>query len=174
MRSEDPDLDYRVDFLGRLKCPVCQKFIPSPSQPVTCRACLSGGRHGRGRPGPGCKKARCECRRERPQERTIVIEQEGGRRCDTRTPSSTPPSTPRRRLRGKQPAIHVGLSAEERGSREDSRPPTPRSVAISADGGAAETGVASVAGDDEAKSEEPGGTQAESTVAHAELLRSNS
>ena len=43
---------------GQTRCTTCGKIVTD--QPVTCKPCLTGTRHGRGQPGPACALSRCQ------------------------------------------------------------------------------------------------------------------
>lgn len=52
--------DAYVDTANRLRCRRCKLLISD--EPITCKVCLGSNRlkHGKGRPGPGCRLSRCK------------------------------------------------------------------------------------------------------------------
>lgn len=114
------DLDYRIDFLGRVRCarPDCGKLIIDA--PISCRMCLRNERHGRGRPGPGCRNARCPGHASAQEEDDVVITETVMQTVD----APAAPRSPRWRMLSKAPSDIVVTPPQ---SRPGSRPASPRS-----------------------------------------------
>lgn len=111
------NIDYRVDHAGKLRCVQCGKLITN--EPVTCKACLKGTEHKRGRPNAGCLYARCkggqECSAAIPEN--MVFEEITEQVVE---PVPVVPPSPRWRLTFKRPTDVVSTPPA-------SRPASPRS-----------------------------------------------
>lgn len=119
----DEDLDYRVDYMGRVKCanPDCMGFITD--EPITCAVCIAKGRHGKGRPGFGCLRSRCQCKEKKLKENKDVVN------VTTISTTTAKPDSPRPRWRvfGRQPASTVEVSPRDRPANRP-RSTSPRAV----------------------------------------------
>lgn len=112
------DIDWRIDYLGRVRCArkSCGKFISD--EPITCRACIDKKDHGRGRTPFGCIRSRC------PGHGPNQDEDEQVTLTTIETNKTVVPRSPRWRMIFKSP---VGQVVTPPRSRSRSRSP-PRSV----------------------------------------------
>jgi hypothetical protein len=79
------DETYR-DSLGELRCSRCSLYITG--QPISCLACKRNRKHGRGRPGKGCKRGRCYGHPDNTAE--YVSKEDANVATTTRTPPVAP------------------------------------------------------------------------------------
>ena len=67
--AEDEEPATYKDFSGRERCSLCKllrtDLLKPAEQPISCRACLYDGPHGKGRAKPGCLRSRCQGHRRR-------------------------------------------------------------------------------------------------------------
>lgn len=123
LNADGVDMDYRVDFLGRVRCarPDCGLLILNT--PIACKACLRDERHKRGRPGPGCRNARCPGHPDDSVTEPAIVTEV------TRTTTAAEPAlaSPRWRVFGRQPSGTVITPPRDR-SPARSRSDSPRPV----------------------------------------------
>ncbi len=101
------DVDWRTDYMGRVKCARCNKFLSD--DPIYCKACLENPAHGRGRPPFGCRRSRC-------QGHVIEVEDEAGTssQVNIEYQGAQDPPSPRWRVLRKSPRGERLISPRDR------------------------------------------------------------